>query len=89
MRPDGLTVMAFRTGTPYSGEDLVFDASAPERFLARCTRGTPAAPGTCLFERFIGKADVTVRFKRDWLDQWRSTLDNIERMIGELQPVER
>src|ERR1051326_8625354 len=30
--PDGLTIMSFRDGTPYHGEDLYLDAAAPERF---------------------------------------------------------
>ena len=31
-RPDGLAVLAFREGTPYQGEDLIYDAAAPEQF---------------------------------------------------------
>src|SRR5215813_14351183 len=39
LRPeqDGLMVRQFGDGTPYKGEDLVFDPSAPERFVARCS----------------------------------------------------
>src|ERR1700749_248374 len=42
---DGLTLRAFRDGTPYSGEDLLF-ADAP-KLVARCTRDG-ATPGMCL-----------------------------------------
>src|SRR6201997_4349860 len=35
--PDGLAVLPFRGGTPYDGEDLVYAASNPEQFFARCT----------------------------------------------------
>src|SRR6185312_14259495 len=33
--PDGLTLRAFRNGTPYQGEELVFESQQPEHFLAR------------------------------------------------------
>ena len=38
--PRGLAVLAFRTGTPYQGEDLIYDATTPANFLVRCTRDT-------------------------------------------------
>src|SRR5262249_4710826 len=34
--PGGLTVLPFRPGTPYQGEDLIYDSVAPG-FLVRCT----------------------------------------------------
>src|SRR5262249_60930572 len=44
---DGLAVLAFRDGTPYQDEDLIYDAAAPERFLVRCSRnGAGPTPGT-------------------------------------------
>src|SRR6476646_2711649 len=47
--PDGLAVLAFRDGTPYQGEDLVYDAAKPDRFLLRCSRTSAGpTPGTCL-----------------------------------------
>ena len=30
--PEGLSMMTFRQGTPYQGEDLIYDAAAPEQF---------------------------------------------------------
>jgi len=84
---DGLTLLAFRDGTPYQGEDLAFDAEAPERFLARCARTTnPLTPATCLAERRIGEADVTLRFPRDWLNHWRDVESGFEALIGGLRP---
>src|SRR5262249_19050083 len=66
--PAGLAIFAFRDGSPYQGEDVVFDAAAAERFLARCARTVnPLAPGTCLAERRIGDAELTARFPRQWL----------------------
>jgi hypothetical protein len=79
-------MMAFRQGTPYQGEDLIYDAAAPENFLVRCSRnGAGSTPGMCLHVRRIGDADVTVRFVRDWLDDWRSVAENIERLIAKLR----
>jgi hypothetical protein len=86
--PPGLALYAFRDGTPYQGEDLAFDAAAPDRFLARCSRSiNPLTPGTCLAERRIGAADVTVRFPRDWLTNWRDVETGIEKLINGLRPA--
>jgi hypothetical protein len=86
--PDGLAVLPFRAGTPYQGEDLIYDAAAPDHFLVRCSRkGARATPGICLQVRRIGQADVTVRFPRDWLEDWRTVSNGIETLIGNLRPA--
>ncbi|HLH90567.1 MAG TPA: hypothetical protein VKX28_19105 [Xanthobacteraceae bacterium] len=86
--PPGLSLLAFRDGTPYQGEDLAFDPAAPEKFLARCSRSAnPLTPATCLAERRVGDADITVRFPRDWLKDWRGVEDGIEKLIAGLQPA--
>jgi hypothetical protein len=82
---DGLATIAFRQGTPYQGEDLIYDETAPETFLVRCTRGTGPTPGMCLLVRRIGEADITVRFPRDWLNDWRAVASSIERLIASLR----
>ena len=82
----GLQVRAFRSGTPYQGEDLIYDPSAPERLLMRCTQTFAGTPGTCLHERRLGTADVTVRFPRDWLADWRATAMGIDRLIAKIRP---
>jgi hypothetical protein len=85
--PDGLTIMSFRDGTPYQGEDLYLDAAAPGRFLTRCTRpGGGGTPGMCLYEQRIGAASVTVRFPREWLADWHGLAAAIERLIAGLRP---
>ena len=85
--PSGLAVLAFRTGTPYENEDLIYDAGKPGNFLVRCSRnGAGATSGTCLYERRIESADVVVRFPRDWLDDWQEIARNIERLITSLRP---
>jgi hypothetical protein len=83
----GLAVLPFRDDTPYQNEDLVYDADVPDRFLLRCSRGKPPTPGMCLHEQRIGGADVTVRFPRDWLDQWRDVQAGIERLVAILRPA--
>jgi hypothetical protein len=85
--PEGLSMMSFRPGTPYQGEDLIYDADAPQNFLVRCTRNGPGpTPGMCFKVRRIGDADVTVRFVRDWLADWRPVADNIDKLIAMLRP---
>ena len=86
---DGLSVTNFKAGSPYHGEELIIDPSAPERFMLRCTRRTGAAPGMCLHERRIMTADVTVRFPRDWLTDWRGVADGIDTLVGRLRPTGR
>jgi hypothetical protein len=75
--PDGLTMRAFRDGSPYGNEDLFF-ASTPN-INARCTRDA-ATPGMCLSERRIEGADLTFRFPRSWLEKWREVADAMDRL---------
>jgi hypothetical protein len=83
--PGGLTVVAFRAGTPYQGEDLIYDDPAPS-FFVRCTRNRAGPmPGICLYERRIDAADVVVRFPRDWLRDWRMVADKLDRLIASLR----
>jgi hypothetical protein len=84
--PNGLQLQAFRSDTPYVGEDLLYEANSPERFLIRCTRKTGLAPGICLHERRIANANITVRFSRDWLSNWRAVASTIDRLIANLRP---
>jgi hypothetical protein len=83
--PDGLAVLAFRDGTPYAGEDLVY-APGKAGFLVRCTRNADPVPGTCLYEQRIDRADVVARFPRDWLDEWRMVAATLDRLIAGLRP---
>jgi hypothetical protein len=79
--PDGLTMRAFRDATPYSNEDL-FLANTPN-LSARCTRDA-ATPGMCLSERRIDGADLTFRFPRSWLSQWRDVANAMDRLTVQL-----
>jgi hypothetical protein len=86
LEASGLAVLAFRDGTPYQGEDLIYDAEGPS-FLARCTRDRAGpTPGTCLHERRIGAADVVVRFPREWLGDWRMVAGTLDRLIANVRP---
>jgi hypothetical protein len=86
---DGLAILSFRTATPYEGEDLVYLGSEPEKFFARCTRAVRSVPGTCLYERVIDAAQMTLRFPRDWLVDWRKAADGFDRLIAQLHPRAR
>jgi hypothetical protein len=79
---DGLTMRTFRDGSPYGNEDL-FVATAPS-LDARCTRDA-ATPGMCLSERRVDGADLTFRFPRSWLSQWRDVADAMDRLTVQLR----
>ena len=83
---DGLTMRAFRDGTPYSNEDL-FSADAPV-LKASCTRDGET-PGMCLSERRIDGADLTFRFPRSWLAQWRDVATAMDRLTVQLHGTNR
>jgi hypothetical protein len=79
---DGLTVRAFREGSPYSGEDLYLgDAPA---LSARCTRDAKT-PGMCLSERRVDGADLTFRFPRSWLTHWSDVAEAMDRLTAQLR----
>jgi hypothetical protein len=84
--PDGLTMRAFREDTPYRGEELVFDSEAPAHFLARCSKHGAVGPGNCLLDRRIGDADITIRFSREWLDDWRNLADGVDALMARMHP---
>lgn len=79
---DGLTMRMFRSDTPYGSEDF-YSATSPA-LKARCTRDT-ATPGMCLSERRVGGADLTFRFPRSWLSQWRDVADAMEKLTAQLR----
>ena len=85
--PNGLSLQNFRDGSPYQGEDLIYDPAATERFLLRCTRQVGSMPAMCLHERRIAGADVTLRFPRQWLSDWRAVASGIDRLIASLRPA--
>ncbi len=78
---DGLAMRAFRDGTPYGGEDLFF-ANSPS-LSARCTRDAET-PGMCLSEQRIDGADLTFRFPRSWLSQWRDVANAMDHLAIQL-----
>ena len=84
--PDGLAVLPFRAATPYESEDLVYLGSNPEQFFARCTRPARSLPGTCIYERALDAAEITMRFPRDWLTDWRNVALGLDRLVAQLHP---
>ena len=79
---DGLTMRMFRADTPYGSED--FYSAASPALTARCTRDA-ATPGMCLSERRVGGADLTFRFPRSWLSQWRDVAEAMEKLTAQLR----
>jgi hypothetical protein len=84
--PDGLASLPFRTGTPYENEDLIYLGTNPEQFFARCTRPARSVPGTCIRERALDAAEITLRFPRDWLVNWRNVAGGFDRLVTQLHP---
>jgi hypothetical protein len=83
-----LAIMPFRDGTPYQGEDAIYDAKAPDRFLARCGRASSDSMlATCLYERPLGPAELVFRFPREWLADWRAVAEGVDRLIERWRPV--
>jgi hypothetical protein len=82
--PDGLAIVAFRAGTPYEGEDLVYLADKPEQFFALCSRPLHTVPGTCIQERSLDAAEITLRFSREWLEDWRNAAAGLDRLVAQL-----
>ena len=80
---DGLTMRAFRDGSPYGSEDLF--AAEHARASTRAARAMRATPGMCLTERRIDGADLTFRFPRSWLSQWRDVASAMERLTAQLR----
>ena len=79
---DGLTIRAFRDGSPYANEDLF--AAAEPGLNARCTRDG-VTPGMCLSERRVDGADLTFRFPRSWLSQWQDVANAMNRLTAQLR----
>lgn len=84
--PHGLTLRAFRDDTPYKDEELVFDSENPKHFLARCSKHGAVGSGNCLLDRRIGDADITIRFSRDWLSDWRKVADTVDALLQRVHP---
>ena len=79
---DGLLTRPFRTGSPYAGEDL-FYGNGPD-LVARCTR-EGGTVGICLSERRAGNADLTFRFPRAWLENWRDVANAMDLLATHLR----
>lgn len=84
---DGLAILPFRAGTPYTGQDLVYVGTDPEKFFALCTRPGRIVPGTCIHQRTIGDAEITFRFPRNWFGDWRAIAGGFDRLAAQLHPA--
>jgi hypothetical protein len=88
--PVGLMIRPFGDGTPFQGDDILYDQAAPERFLVRCSRAqNQFVWATCIDERAVGNAALTFRFPRAWLTDWRDVNAGIDRLIEGWRPTGR
>lgn len=78
---EGLSLRAFKEGSPYAGEDML--VAANPALAARCTRDA-ATPGMCLSERRLEGADLIFRFPRSWLAQWRDVAGAMDRLTAQM-----
>ena len=84
--PGGLAVRPFRDGTPYQGEELIYDSGSVDGFVTRCTGDGPGPTlGICLYDARIGSADITIRFPRIWLEDWRAVVNGLDQLIRSLR----
>ena len=84
--PDGLAILAFRAGTPYEGEDLIYLAAAPEQFFARCTRQVGACPApVCTSVRSMPPRSRCAFRANGWSD-WRGVAAGFDRLVAQLHP---
>ena len=85
--PDGLTLRGFRDGTPYQGEELVFESRRARRIsspavrctawsipAAACWSGASATPTLRCVSRATGSTD------------WRGVAAGIDKLIARLHP---
>ncbi len=79
---NGLIGRSFLDDTPYHGEDLFIGNAGA--FVARCTRDD-LTPGICLTQRRVDSVDMTFRFPRAWLTDWRDVADAMEKLVAKLR----
>ena len=72
---------------------MIYDDTNPERFLVRCTRDGRDGPQRG--DRHVPvrtahrQADITARFPREWLSDWREVSQGLEALIGKLRGAGR
>jgi len=74
---------AFRDGSPYGNEDLFLCEHA--QYQRALHPATPRPPACGLSERRVEGADLTFRFPRSWLGQWRAVADAMDRLTRQLR----
>ena len=83
---DGLTTKPFRDGSPYENESLMIGDSPA--LAAICTRDGDT-PGMCNSTRRVNGADLTFRFPRAWLRQWRQVAESMDHLTAQLSGLRR
>lgn len=88
--PQGLTGRRFLAESGYDGEELFYDPVSPTAYFTRCAAPIADQPSICLRELRLGdKLDITYRFPRDALIQWRRLDQTIMALLGAIGAPER
>jgi hypothetical protein len=81
---NGLIRRAFKTGTAFENEELVFAAPDGKAFAARCMAAQASGflRDTCLSEMRVNGLDVQFRFDPKLLNDWEALTRAIQREFG-------
>jgi hypothetical protein len=71
--PDGLSAVAFLDDTPYQGEDLLFDETAPDRFLVARATNAPRPEVASMSEMSVRPSSRCGFHARCWRSGARSS----------------
>ncbi|MEQ8325776.1 hypothetical protein [Parvibaculum sp.] len=89
--PDGLQLFPFRQDTGYADQDLLVGKDAESRMLLLlCERQTPLIESpNCSRSLLIGPdLELTYRYKRSHLDDWRQIDDAVSELVSEFGAAE-
>ena len=87
--PPGLTFRGFRSDTPYQGEDLVFESSAPEHFLARCSQRASQIRAPACWKGASATPTSHYAFRATGWTNGQDVASGIDRLIARLHPEEK
>jgi hypothetical protein len=88
--PGGLVARGFKRGSPFEADELYMSLPDGAEFFARCTAdvGPSRIDEGCRTVIKHGPFDITLRFPREALTEWRALSDRAVQLIGTLhQPA--
>ena len=57
---------------------------SPSSFSPAARGRSAPCPGTCIHERSLDAAEITLRFPREWLQDWRNVAAGFDRLIAQV-----